>query len=652
MGNERYASLARLVFITCLSIILSACSSGSSSGSSDGLVSNFVVSGSVGDGPIVGADITVLDAFGNIIARGVSDERANYQVDIPGGSHLPVSVHVIGGTDLVTQRPADFQLLSLITEVGEQTVNVSPLTTLVARAAQCANDLSETKIDQLWQAVDRDLNIGLDSAVFGHPLRDPVTADNVETAVLANEALGEWIRRAGSSLLTSDVSLEQIVQTVACDLGDGAMDGVTVNSPPLAPSVEVQQRILAVAKAVEAGVRLEVLAGRLEVDGSDASSAMNAAVSTVMPELTAPDVNRVPVTEQALQKAIEALTILTGVINDSELTDLVTALENTTPEAAADLITAALDANVHITLQGLPTRIGLADNTEITAINDRTEQQNETNRPIVALGAEPDNVSNGGTTVLSWASSNADRCISDWGGELGREGTWTSGALQTSTRYELTCFGLGGGTSAYIDVTVDDQPVTQPDPQNPAQPDPQTPAQPDPQTPNQPQPEAGLPVVELSSNTAVVASGGNVELSWATQDADSCTASGGWSGNKSTAGNETVGPVTTSQNYTLTCSNADGSAANMVNVVVNGQIQLNWRAPTENVDGSAVAGLSAYKIFYGTNSRQYEAPIELAGNLTSYTLDLPVGSYFLAMSTVDQAGIESGLTPEVRLQAQ
>lgn len=90
----------------------------------------------------------------------------------------------------------------------------------------------------------------------------------------------------------------------------------------------------------------------------------------------------------------------------------------------------------------------------------------------------------------------------------------------------------------------------------------------------------------------------------------------------------------------------------MVNVVVNGQIQLNWRAPTENVDGSAVAGLSAYKIFYGTNSRQYEAPIELAGNLTSFTLDLPVGSYFLAMSTVDQAGIESGLTPEVRLQAQ
>lgn len=62
---------------------------------------------------------------------------------------------------------------------------------------------------------------------------------------------------------------------------------------------------------------------------------------------------------------------------------------------------------------------------------------------------------------------------------------------------------------------------------------------------------------------STIVSGSTATLSWASSDATSCTASGAWSGNKSSSGSETVGPFTTSatttQTFTLTCVNGVGS---------------------------------------------------------------------------------------------
>ena len=65
--------------------------------------------------------------------------------------------------------------------------------------------------------------------------------------------------------------------------------------------------------------------------------------------------------------------------------------------------------------------------------------------------------------------------------------------------------------------------------------------------------------VDISCNTAVT-------LSWTSTNADSCTASGGWSGSKSTSGSESTGNLTSSKTYTITCTGAGGSASDSVKV--------------------------------------------------------------------------------------
>ena len=71
------------------------------------------------------------------------------------------------------------------------------------------------------------------------------------------------------------------------------------------------------------------------------------------------------------------------------------------------------------------------------------------------------------------------------------------------------------------------------------------------------------PVVTLSVSSSGINLGQSTTLNWSSSDADSCIASGGWSGARSIAGTVDVRPVATST-YTLTCDGADGSASDSV----------------------------------------------------------------------------------------
>ena len=44
-----------------------------------------VLAGSVGDGPVVDARVTITDADGAVVTETVSDITANYAVDVPAG---------------------------------------------------------------------------------------------------------------------------------------------------------------------------------------------------------------------------------------------------------------------------------------------------------------------------------------------------------------------------------------------------------------------------------------------------------------------------------------------------------------------------------------------------------------------------------------
>ena len=427
MGFERSQRYTKVALFSFFITVLAACTSGSEEGSSD-TRSAFEISGSIGDGPIVDADIVVVDANGVEIATGQSNERAEYTIEIPAGAALPVTVRVSGGTDLVTQRAADFELVSQVNATGTQTINVSPLTTLAVKTAECSGDSSTDGVDGAWNDLADQLNAGLDRSALGDPLADPIDATNIETAVLANEALGEVIRRTGAAL--PDVDLEQVVDVLACDLADGQLDGA------LAQAVtDDDTRVFAVMKAVEAAVRIEVLMGELKVDGVDATGAMNSATRTVMPELTDADVNSVELDATGIDGARNALLLLSGIYADDTLTDLVEVLNGSSPADVRSRLANAVNAADENTLTGLADRVAVADTTEIDDIAERADEQNTALAPIVSLAADPTTVAVGAGSVLSWSSSNAEICTASWADdEVALEGVANTGALQQTTQ--------------------------------------------------------------------------------------------------------------------------------------------------------------------------------------------------------------------------
>lgn len=76
--------------------------------------------------------------------------------------------------------------------------------------------------------------------------------------------------------------------------------------------------------------------------------------------------------------------------------------------------------------------------------------------PAVSLNASLSSVSAGGTSLLSWNSTNTTSCSASgaWSGSKAVSGTETTTALSATSTFTLTCIGLGGSASASTTVTV------------------------------------------------------------------------------------------------------------------------------------------------------------------------------------------------------
>ncbi len=84
--------------------------------------------------------------------------------------------------------------------------------------------------------------------------------------------------------------------------------------------------------------------------------------------------------------------------------------------------------------------------------------------------------------------------------------------------------------------------------------------------------EAPAPTVDIIASRHTVFRGGFNNLFWSSTNADSCVASGGWSGDKPTSGFLRIGPLSSSQTYTLTCSGPGGTASDSFRIRVLGDI--------------------------------------------------------------------------------
>jgi len=77
-------------------------------------------------------------------------------------------------------------------------------------------------------------------------------------------------------------------------------------------------------------------------------------------------------------------------------------------------------------------------------------------------------------------------------------------------------------------------------------------------------------------------------------------------------------------------------------------VTVSWVPPDANTDGSPIAGLSGYKIHYGTASKKYTQTISInTVGLTRYVVEnLKPGTYFFSVTATTTQGAESEFSKE------
>jgi hypothetical protein len=257
---------------------------------------------------------------------------------------------------------------------------------------------------------------------------------------------------------------------------------------------------------------------------------------------------------------------------------------------------------------------------------------------ILSFTADKTIYQTGERALLSWASAGTRFCNASgaWDGKWPTEGVYRTPPLNASGTYHLKCSSKGGGVSESLVLTVED-PAPEPVPEPASAPEPE------------PTPEpVSEPSVTFSTDQREVRVDELATLSWSSTDADSCQASGDWSGQKAVAGSQQIGPFDGASTFTLTCSGPGGSALAMLQIDRIGSVQLSWLAPSENVDGSSLTDLAGYRIYFGSSSRTYQDSIVVNDkSATSHEFEAKSGEYYVSMSAVDTEGNESAFSNEV-----
>jgi uncharacterized repeat protein (TIGR01451 family) len=172
-----------------------------------------------------------------------------------------------------------------------------------------------------------------------------------------------------------------------------------------------------------------------------------------------------------------------------------------------------------------------------------------TPQPTVTISANPSSVNYGGSSIVTWSSSNATSCTASsgsngWSGQRNLSGSFHTGDLTQTTTYVITCSNSVGSDTAQTTVTVGNQVIT-------------------------PQPN-----VTISANPSHVNYNGSSIISWSSSNATSCTASSGsngWAGSRSLSGSFNTGGLTQATTYVITCSNSVGSDTAQTTVTVGNQ---------------------------------------------------------------------------------
>jgi hypothetical protein len=393
--NPIFAARNALAF-TILSVALNGCLSEEESAPEETPVeetlSDHELTGSVGDGPIVGAKVRILAKDGTKLAELESDGSAGYAVTVrTKGKYYPLTIDARNGVDIVTNLAPDFDLFGAALEPAKKSVaNVNPFSTFAYELARdMGGGISKSNLANAQAVVSEALNSGLSTLVATGPMSTPIDTTNIAEIIKASETLGEIVRRIRDlqQMHSRPASGNSVIRAVASDLTDGVIDGRG------GPRVEARVAALAVVTAVP--VLLEAMQNELHVNGQDATGAMTEAMNQVSKGNATTTIGDLTVTAQMLDAVRVGLDALLATVPSAKLQELRDAVDNLQAGMDPMSIRAVIPRDYRTTLEQSLVTVAGSDETTIATINTVSRDG----------GVDPDPVNNAPTISGTPASS-------------------------------------------------------------------------------------------------------------------------------------------------------------------------------------------------------------------------------------------------------
>ena len=327
---------------------------------------DVLLTGSVGDGPIVAAALRVSTKDGALLAELESDSSANYEVNVKTkGRDYPLVIDARGGLDLVTNATPDFVLTGTVLSPSKKAIaNINPYSTVAMEMARdMAGGASKSNIEIAESIASTQLNFGLASLLEPGPISAEIGIDNIAEIVRASEALGELVRRTRDWLGTAGVNVsgDTVVQRIASDLVDGVLDG---RGGPHSDA-----RTAAFASVLAAQIALETMANELHVNGVDATPAMTNAIFQVSFTSATQSLSDLTATAQMLYQAKIGLSAAYAVAGDPVVEDLLGVASELREGLSPSLARGLLPEDYRLRFDRTLTTIATADDATLETAN-------------------------------------------------------------------------------------------------------------------------------------------------------------------------------------------------------------------------------------------------------------------------------------------
>ena len=631
--------------ITILSVALNGCLSQEESAQEETLVgetlSDHVLTGSVGDGPIVGAKVRVLAKDGTKLAELESDGSAGYTVTVrTKGKYYPLTLDARNGVDIVTNLTPDFDLFGAALEPSKKSVaNINPFSTITYELARdMVGGISKSNLDNAQAVVSEALNSGLSTLVETGPMSTPIDTTNIAEIIKASETLGELVRRIRDlqQMHNRAASGNSVIRAVASDLTDGVIDGRG------GPRVEARVAALAVVTAVP--VLLESMQNELHVNGQDATSALSEAMNQVSKGNVTMTIGDLTVTAQMLDAVRVGLDALLAAAPDAKLQELHDAVESLQVGMDFASIRALIPRDYRTTLEQSLMTVAGGDESSIATINtvsrDGGADPVPANNPPTISGTPPTSVEQGTTYSFTPTASDAEGNTLSF--TVVNQPPWTSFDASTGT-LSGTPSNEDAGTYSDITITVSDGEFSASLPAfsitvNAV-------------ITNAPPQISGTPATSINANNsysftpdATDPDGDNLTFSlsgqpsWASFD----TSTGELSGTPNDA------HVGVYSNIVISVSDGQetvslASFSISVEAISLGSATLSWTAPTKNEDGSDLIDLAGFKLYWGTSPGTYPNSVTIDNpTVTTYIVEnLAPGTYEFVATSFNTSGVES-----------